>query len=81
MGRFTTQSVSFSWGGEVLAKELQPPREELAFIRIIQSTSALARVHLIWVVDGKRLVGELGHGADLTVAGVEYLVLSVGGRV
>ncbi len=57
-----------------VAKELQPPSEELALIRIIQSTSAFARVLLIRVVDGERLVGDIGHGAYVAVAGVENLV-------
>lgn len=53
-------------------EEVEPPHEQLTFIRIIEQTTPLARVVLIRIVDRKALI-EISDGTDFAIAVVENL--------
>lgn len=55
------------------AKELQPECEQLTFIRIVKQAGALAAVRLRWIVNGQRLVADIGHCTNSTISLVEDL--------
>lgn len=54
-------------------KELEPERKELALVGIVESTSSLAYIRLLGIIDGESLVLDSSDGTDLAVTFVEDL--------